>query len=125
MIIEHMSISAPEGQAQELCSALASLTGPTEVQQGCVSCRMLLSWHNPNEIVIQTKWTSVDDLIVHLQSDTYKRLLLLMELSPSPPVLQFYTVQEIRGLDLVEMARGSSGSEKAKFTGSLPSGCNE
>ena len=125
MIIEHMSISAPDGQAQELCSALASLTGPTEVQQGCVSCRMLLSWHNPNEIVIQTKWTTADDLIAHLQSDTYKRLLLLMELSPRAPVLQFYTVQEIRGLDLVEMARGRAGSEKTKFMGSLPSSCKE
>lgn len=109
MIIEHMSISAPEGQAQQLCSALASLTGPTEVQQGCLSCRLLRNWQNANEIVIQTKWMSADDLILHLQSDTYKRLLLLMELSPSPPVLQFYTVQEVRGLDLVEMARDPRG----------------
>ncbi len=105
MIIEHMSISAPEGQAQQLCSALASLTGPTEVQKGCLGCRLLRSWQDPNEIVIETKWTSADELILHLQSDTYKRLLLLMELSPTPPVLQFYTVEEVRGLDLVEMAR--------------------
>jgi len=112
MIIEQMSISAPEGQVQQLCSALASLTGPTEVQQGCLSCRLFQSWQDPNEIVIQRRWTSADDLILHLQSEAYKRLLLLMELSPSPPVLQFYTVQEVRGLDLVEMARNPSSEAR-------------
>lgn len=108
MIIEQMSISAPEGQGGQLCSALASLTGPTEVQPGCMGCRLFQSWQDPDEIVIQAKWAGPSDLILHLQSDAYKRLLLLMELSPEPPVLQFYTVEEVRGLDLVEMARESS-----------------
>jgi len=51
------------------------------------------------------RWETQRDLIRHLQSDTYKRLLLLMELSTAPPVVEFFNVLQIRGLDLVEAAR--------------------
>ena len=105
MIIEQMSISAPPGERDQLCSALASVTGPIEVQPGCLSCRITQSCQESNEIFIQAKWATTEDLIRHLQSEIYKRLLLLMELSPKPPVVQFYMVEEVRGLDLVKEAR--------------------
>ena len=55
--------------------------------------------------MIEARWENEEGLIQHLQSDTYKKLLLLMELSASPPSLEFLTVVESRGLDLVESAR--------------------
>ena len=109
MIIEQMSISAPPGKSEQLCSALAALTSPIEVLPGCLSCRVLQSCQDPSEIFIQVKWATTEELIHHLQSETYKRLLLLMELSPKPPLLQFYMVEEVRGLDLVKEARASAG----------------
>jgi len=51
------------------------------------------------------RWETHKDLVRHLQSDVYKKLLLLMELGTTPPVLEFFNVLEIRGLDLVEAAR--------------------
>ena len=105
MIIEQMSISASDGGAAELCSVLASLTGPTEVQPGCLSCQIYQSWNDPNQVFLLAKWANAGDLIAHLQSDIYKRLLLLIELAPNPPVLQFYMVREVHGLELVEQAR--------------------
>jgi hypothetical protein len=63
------------------------------------------NWQDSDEFLIEVKWEAVDGLMKHLRSDTYKHLLLLMELSPSPPVSQFYTVEEVRGLELVQQAR--------------------
>jgi hypothetical protein len=57
---------------------------------------------------IESRWDSEENLIRHLQSGTYKKLLLLMELSAVPPSLEFFTVLEFRGLDLVETARAPS-----------------
>ena len=108
MIIEQLSICAPKGQRQQIASALTSITGPTQVQPGCLKCRLLQNWRNQDEFVMDANWATTEDLTRHLQSDAYKRLLLLMELSPVPPVLQFYTVEEINGLDLVEKARNQS-----------------
>jgi len=105
MIIEQLSICAPKGQRHAIGSALATLIGPTQVQSGCLKCRLLQGWQDPDELVVEANWATAEDLIRHLQSDTYKRLLLLMELSPVAPVIQFCTVQEISGLDLVQKAR--------------------
>jgi len=105
MIIERVSIFAPQGRAQQLGRAVASLVGPIQVQPGCLSCRLFRGWHDSDELFLEAKWATTDELIRHLQSETYKQLLLLMELSAMPPLLHFYTVQEVRGLELVESAR--------------------
>jgi len=105
MIIELVSVSMPHGKKQELGKALASLVGPIQVQRGCLSCRLVQAWPMQEGLQMEARWYSQADLVQHLQSDIYKRLLLLMELSPAPPVLEFFTVLELRGLDLVEMAR--------------------
>jgi quinol monooxygenase YgiN len=107
MIIEQMSISATDVHGRQLVGALSSLVGPIQVQPGCVGCRLLQSCHEPNELVMEATWETVEDLTRHVRSDTYKRLLLLMELSPVAPVLKFYTVQEVRGLDLIQDARSA------------------
>jgi len=108
MIIEKMNLTVPPTKRQQMGSALASLVGPTQVQQGCLSCELYQDWSNEGPLRIESRWANQEDLVRHLQTDTYKRLLLLMELAPSPPVLEFYTVVEIRGLDLVESARDAS-----------------
>jgi quinol monooxygenase YgiN len=105
MIIEQLTIRAPKGKRQEVGSALVSLSAPTHVQPGCLMCRLLQGWQDPDELVLEANWETLEDLIRHLQSDSYKRLLLLMELSPVPPILKFCTVQEVKGLELVEKAR--------------------
>lgn len=91
-----------------MSKTLASLTGPSGVLPGCIACNVFQSCQDENELLVEMEWNSEEDLIRHLQSDTYKRLLLVMELSARPPVVQFYTVQELRGLDLVEEARCSA-----------------
>jgi quinol monooxygenase YgiN len=107
MIIEFMSISASHPREHQLGDALASLVGPIQVQPGCLGCRLLKSAATERGICVLARWETQKDLIRHLQSDVYKKLLLLMELSATPPVVEFFDVLEIRGLDLVEAARNS------------------
>jgi quinol monooxygenase YgiN len=108
MVIELMNISVSQKKRQELGKALASLIGPIQVEPGCVSCHLMQSLPAQDELQIEARWESQEYLIRHLQSDIYKRLLLLMELSAAPPVLEFLTVVELRGLELVESARTRS-----------------
>jgi len=105
MIIEQVYILPTQEQREKIASALASVVDQTQEQPGCMSCRVLQNWQDLGEFLIEVKWNSMDGLINHLRSETYTRLLLLIELSASPPTLHFYTVQEVRGLDLVQRAR--------------------
>ena len=107
MMIEQMSIAVPQGKKQQLGSALASFVGPTQVQPGCLSCSLSQNWANPDELRFESRWSTEDDLIRHLQSDGYKQLLLLMELSSSPPQIEFFAVVKAQGLDLVHSVRST------------------
>jgi len=108
MIIELVSISAMNGNKEGIGKALISLIGPMRVEPGCLSCRLYEAVPENDQFEVVARWQSEQDLISHLQSDLYKRLLLLMELSSEPPVVEFYTVLEFRGLELVECARKPS-----------------
>jgi len=105
MVIELIGLSVPYGNGRELTSALASLVGRVQVQRGCLGCRLFRSWPQQDGLQLEARWTSQEDLICHLQSDIYKKILLLIEESAAPPVLEFLTVLECRGLDLVETVR--------------------
>jgi len=107
MIIEVMSLVPPPGKQYELGKALASLVGPTQAQPGCLSCCLLQTFPAKDLMQLETRWDSKECLTQHLRSDVYKHLLLLMEQSATPPVLEFLGVLELRGLDLVETARTS------------------
>jgi quinol monooxygenase YgiN len=108
MIIELMRISVPWGKEQEFAKALASLVGPIQAQPGCLSCYVLQTWPQRDGLHIEARWESQEYLVQYLRSQAYKRLLLLIELSATPPVVGFFKVLEIRGLDLVEQVRSPS-----------------
>ena len=84
---------------------MASLVGPTQVQPGCLSCGFYQNWINSDELRLEGHWANWDDLVGHLQSDIYRKFLVLMEQSFAPPVLEFYMVSEVKGLNLVHEAR--------------------
>lgn len=108
MIIEQLRMMAPAGKRKELGSALSTLMGPTQVQPGCLSCRLSQNWQDFDELLIEASWETLEDLIRHLQSEGYKQLLQMMEASRVPPTLQFWTVQKVNGMELVEVARTPS-----------------
>jgi quinol monooxygenase YgiN len=108
MIIELMRISVPQRDKQEFTKALESLVSPLQLQPGCLSSQLSQAWPNQNGLYVEARWESEEYLAYYLRSQDYKRLLLLIELSAGPPVVEFFRVLEIRGLDLVEQVRSPS-----------------
>ncbi|MGB2662546.1 MAG: antibiotic biosynthesis monooxygenase family protein [Candidatus Acidiferrum sp.] len=109
MIIELMRISVPRGRREEFANTLVSLVGPIAAQPGCLGCRVFQTWPQREGILIEARWDSQEYLVRYLQSQSYKRLLLLAELGAAPPCVEFFTVVQFRGLDQVESARTSLG----------------
>lgn len=105
MIIELLGFAAPPAKRKDLFRVLYSLLGPTEVQPGCLGCRLYQDCSDTNTHYLESRWETSDALIGHIRSDAYKRLLLLMELGAKAPSIEFFTVAEVRGLDLIEAAR--------------------
>ena len=79
MIIELLGFVAPPDKHTNLYQTLYSSLGPTRVKQGCLECRL---YHDADadKHYLESRWSTEDDLIRHVRSDAYKKLLLLMEL---------------------------------------------
>lgn len=105
MIIERVGIGVTPGKREELRRSLASLVGPTSVEAGCIGCELFQEVGNPDKFCLEARWSSKHDLMKHLRSDPYKSLLILMELGNEPPTIEFHSVVETRGLDLIESVR--------------------
>jgi hypothetical protein len=67
---------------------------------------------------------SRDALLRHVRSEHYKRLLMLMDLGSDPPLIEFHTVTETSGLNLIEKCaiplKAGSGGRAAERILVLP-----
>jgi hypothetical protein len=52
-----------------------------------------------------------------LRSDSYKQVLILMELGAEPPRLQFHTIADTQGLELVHAVRQQGQEETTEGYG--------
>jgi quinol monooxygenase YgiN len=105
LIIESLRIVVRPARVEEVRRAFAAWIGPTQVESGCINLRILQETGQPHSFCYQAEWANQDDLMRHLRSEHYKRLLLLMDLGDEPPVVEFHTVTETKGLDLIQHAR--------------------
>jgi quinol monooxygenase YgiN len=105
MVIAIVDIKSSLEKREELRQALCSLSGQTEAERGCTSCRLYQEVPDSGVLRIESRWIATSDLLRHIRSDSYKRMLLMMEMGIEPPSIEFYTVSAFRGLDLIYEAR--------------------
>lgn len=107
-ILAIVAIRSPSEKRDELCRALLSFSGPAEAQRGCTSWRLFQDVSDLNVFRVESRWTTQADLFRHIRSNAYKKFLQLMELGAEPPTIEFYAVSELRGMDLIKVAREPS-----------------
>jgi len=89
LIIESVRIVVTPAKREQLQRALAAWAGPTEVEPGCLNCRILQDDGDSKALCYEAQWKSREDLLRHVRSEQYKRLLQLMDLGSEPPSLSF------------------------------------
>jgi quinol monooxygenase YgiN len=105
MIHAMVTIVSPPGQHRGFVQALRSVLGPTRVEPGCLFCHLYEDVEIPGSFTLVEDWNSPADFERRLRSEAYRRLLLLMELSPEAPVIQFHSVSSTAGMGAILAAR--------------------
>jgi quinol monooxygenase YgiN len=105
MIHAMVTIVSPPSQRQGFVQALRSIVGPTRVEPGCLLCRLLEDVENAGSFTLVEEWVSPAAFQRRLCSEAYRQLLLLMEISPEAPVIQFHSVADTAGMDAIVAAR--------------------
>jgi len=108
MIQASFRIVAPAGKREELLDVLLCLRGPTEVTRGCRACRILQDAEDDHVLTYLVQWDTEEEIQEHLRGERFRRLLPYIEMSVEPPEVDFSTIDQIRGIEFLLAALGST-----------------
>lgn len=105
MYLSIVKIDVRPGQEHTVMDVLESVKGPALSMAGCLGCSVSIEGNLEGSVCYLERWKDFESLALHLRSPLYTRVLAAMELSRTPPVVEFFEVINTGGLELVEEAR--------------------
>jgi quinol monooxygenase YgiN len=102
----NMRIVAPPDRRAEIIQVFRSLMGPLEANPACTECRLYQQHEKENSLAFVEEWRSREDLERHMQTDDYRALLSLLDLSLEPPEVRLQTIDDTQGMELLAAIRG-------------------
>lgn len=104
MIEVVVRLRAQSGHSQGLVEALHLLMRSLQ-NPGCSAANLAADIDEADVFWYREDWEDAGALERRLKSEHFLQLLALMETSASPPLLEFRTVAELRGLEYVAAVR--------------------
>jgi quinol monooxygenase YgiN len=98
-------LTATSGRAPQLVEALHALMRQSRRHHGCSDAHIAADVDKANTFWYCEDWKDEQALENDLGSERFSQLLALIETSETPPVLEFRTITETRGLDYVTRVR--------------------
>ena len=105
MIFLNLKLIPLSHRTDELIEALRLQMGRTQIQPGCIKCRLSQDTQEQNIVLYEEVWKSWEKLESHIRSDRFLWILELMEHSSHKPELSFSDVREVRGMEYVRKLR--------------------
>jgi quinol monooxygenase YgiN len=105
MIQATIRMTIPNQKSSEVMKILRSEVELCRDEPGCLNCHLYGDLQEKNVLVLEEIWNSEEELNLHLRSDKYRNLLLVLEMSPHQPEIRFDTISSSAGLETIEKAR--------------------
>ena len=99
MIIITIEMDVPTNKIKELLQTLMAITERIQIETGCIGCDILKVVGSENKYRLVGKWSRVDDLKNHLQSEEARVLLGAMSLLQKQPEIRLDVVSTTKGLE--------------------------
>lgn len=87
---------------------LGSVSAQVQFDPSCISSRIYRGVDDVRAIMVEELWSNDEDIMRHLNSDVYRRVLLVIEMSEEPPEIRFDIIAGTSGVETIEMARNQN-----------------
>ena len=103
-------VLASQKHQEEALKILRRLTGPTQVQPGCLACDVFQQepTQEQPQVCFLEKWETQEHLERHIRSEAFRKVLAVMDLGCEPPDIEFDTMSRTQGMELIQTLRGGS-----------------
>lgn len=105
MILSIIKIMPIPLKRREVLDVLQSIKGPILAVNGCLACCIFEEDEVDRMVLYLEQWRTWEDFVRHLRSTLYNRILEAMELSRQEPEVCFFEVSDVKGMELIEIAR--------------------
>ena len=105
MIQATIRMTIPPQKSGEVLRIFRSIADQCLDEPGCLSCHLYGDMQKKNVLMLKEVWRSEEDLNLHLRSDDYRNLLLVLELALKAPEIRFDTISSSTGIETIEKAR--------------------
>jgi quinol monooxygenase YgiN len=105
MIQANIRMSILPQRSSEVLKILRSVVELCRDEPGCLSCHLYGDLQEKNVLMLEEVWNSEEELNLHLRSDEYRNLLLVLEMALKQPEIRFNTISSSAGLETIEKAR--------------------
>ena len=102
MILVTLKMIVHPKRRSDILEAMRGMLEPARVERGCLSYCLYEDVENRNVFVLLEEWATQADLERHIRTENVQRLLALMDLLSVQPELQFHTVSQTAGMELID-----------------------
>jgi len=100
-----VTMKIPPQKSGEALRIFKSITEQCLYAPGCISCHIYGDLQEKSVFMLKEIWRSEEDLDLHLRSDEYRNLLLILEMALEQPEIRFDTISSSTGIETIEKAR--------------------
>jgi quinol monooxygenase YgiN len=95
----------PLNKQSEALEILGNVSAQVQFEPNCISSRIYRGVDEVRAIMVEELWESYHDILEHLQSDDYRRVLMVVEMAEEPPDIRFDSISLSGGIEVIEKAR--------------------
>jgi quinol monooxygenase YgiN len=105
MIQSTIRMTIPLQKRDDALKILRSIAEKCSFDPGCISSRIYGDLQENTVLMFEEVWRTKEDLEVHIRSDEYLNLLLVLEMALKQPEIRFDTISSSTGIETIEKAR--------------------
>ena len=108
MILATIRMTIPPQKSSEVLKILRLVVELCRDDPGCLSCHIYEDVQEENVLMLEQVWRSEEDLTLHLRTNQYRNLIVVLELALKQPEIRFDTISSSTGIETIEKARGQT-----------------
>jgi quinol monooxygenase YgiN len=105
MIIATIKMSISPQRRFDVLKILRSVAELCRDDPDCLGCNIYRDLTDTKVILLEEYWSSEENLNLHLRSEEYRNLLVVLEMALKQPEIRFDTVTDSTGIEIIERAR--------------------
>jgi quinol monooxygenase YgiN len=108
MVKSTVRMTIPPIKRGEALKILRSVAEQCRDDINCINCHIYEDLQEKNVLMIEQVWRTDESLDLHIRTDEYHDLLLVLEMSRKQPEIRFDTILKSAGIETIERARSQA-----------------